>query len=161
MIYQGTQEIHQGQGPYGPGCSYMYATAISSVLEQGIRSADRSGNKFPKFICEKHLIIHNGNSRPSALCAGEESTNRALKCEWSRLWLRSLQVKAMHIKTMLINARNSAHDFSVKFSPCNCSSGWRNGCNLLAYIVLCVIKLQAINNSMLPSICYIWYLYQP
>ena len=41
----------------------------------------------------------------------------------------------MHIKMTLINARNSAHDFSVKLSPCMCSSGWRNDCNLLAHVI--------------------------
>ena len=35
-----------------------------------------------------------------------------------------------HVQTALINARNSAHDFGVKLSPCMCSHisgpGWRN-----------------------------------
>ena len=35
----------------------------------------------------------------------------------------------------LINARNSAHDSSVKLSPCMCSPGWRNDCNLLAHVI--------------------------
>ena len=35
----------------------------------------------------------------------------------------------------LINTRNSAHDSSVKLSPCMCSPGWRNDCNLLAHVI--------------------------
>ena len=51
---------------------------------------------------------------------------------WTVMMSKSLQVRAIHIKTELINARTSAHDFIVKLRPCMCSPGWRNGCNLLA-----------------------------
>ena len=36
---------------------------------------------------------------------------------------------------ILRNPRDLAHDFDVKLSPCMCSPGWRNGCNLLAYVI--------------------------
>ena len=36
----------------------------------------------------------------------------------------------------LINAGDSAHDLTVKRSPCTYSCpGWRNDCNLLAYMI--------------------------
>ena len=45
-----------------------------------------------------------------------------------------VEIRAMHIKTILINARNSAYDFRVKLSPHMCNPGWRNGSNLLVCI---------------------------
>ena len=35
----------------------------------------------------------------------------------------------------LINARNSAHDFSVKLVHACARPSWRNACNLLAHVI--------------------------
>ena len=45
-----------------------------------------------------------------------------------------VEIRAMHIITILINVRNSAYDFSIKLSSGMCSPGWRNGSNLLDVI---------------------------
>ena len=41
----------------------------------------------------------------------------------------------MHIRLILINARNSAHDLSITFSPCMSNPHSRRGYKLLAYVI--------------------------
>ena len=58
----------------------------------------------------------------------------------------------------LITARNPAHDFSIKLSPCICSHnncpGWRNGCNLLAYVIPSYLWWGLLYLISSPSLSY-------
>ena len=58
----------------------------------------------------------------------------------------------------LITTRNPAHDFIVKLSLCICSHnncpGWRNGCNLLAYVIPRYLWWGLIYLICLPSLAY-------
>ena len=55
-----------------------------------------------------------------------------------------------HAQTALINARNLAHGFSVKLSPCMCSyiscPGWRNGWH--NYVILIFISGEDLATHM-------------
>ena len=46
-----------------------------------------------------------------------------------------VEIRAMHIITILINTRSSAYDFSIKLSLGMCSPDWRNGSNLWAHVI--------------------------
>ena len=92
-----------------------------------------------------------------------QTAHRHYKFRWQR-WLtqRSLQVRDM----ILINTRNSAHDFSVKLSPCICSQTdsrcWHNmwclaisGEDLSRYLLVrdksCFVQWQI--NLLLAQAC--------